>query len=229
MRADEGTGDEGEPGWERYLEPYVLVAAVASVPAVFLATFDGPFGVVGVVLNWLSMIVLTAESALLLWASDDRVRWLRSHWWLVVITVAAIPAVIFAIGPVQVLRLVRVIAAIQLVRVTRLVKVARVLRRRLHLYGARWHAVRAGLLLLAVVFLSVLLSDSTSTSRRLLDSAIEYTGPVTAATIGLVTVFVLVMIWLLMRTLRRRTDYRRARHPHGPSGDVPLEDTDESR
>ncbi len=226
MRADEGTDGEGEPDWERYLEPYVLVAAVASVPAVFLATFDGPFAVVGVVLNWLSMIVLTAESALLLWASGDRVRWLRSHWWLVVITVVTIPAVIFAVGPVQVLRLVRVIAAIQLVRVVRLVKVARVLRRRLHLYGRRWHAVRVGLLLLAVVFLSVLLSDSTSTSRRLLDSAIEYTGPVTVATTALITVLVPVVIWLLVRTLRRCTDYCRARHQHSPSGDVPTEGTD---
>lgn len=226
MRADEETSGEGEPAWERYLEPYVLVAAVASVPAVFLATFDGPFAVIGVVLNWLSMVVLTAESALLLWASRDRVRWLRSHWWLVAITVATIPAVVFAVGPVQVLRLVRVIAAIQLVRVTRLVTVARVLRRRLHLYGPRWHAVRAGLLALAVVFLSALLTDSTSTSRRLLDSAIEYTGPVTVATTGLVTVLLPVMIWLLVRTLRHRSDYRRPRPPHSPKEDVPLKGTD---
>ncbi|QGK70177.1 hypothetical protein GIY23_12145 [Allosaccharopolyspora coralli] len=229
MRAVEATGGEGEPVWERYLEPFVLVAAVASVPAVFLATFDGPFAVVGVVLNWLSMIVLTAESALLLWSSADRMRWLRSHWWLVVITVVTIPAVIFAIGPVQVLRLVRVVAAIQLVRVTRLVTVARVLRRRLHLYGPRWHAVRAGLLLLAVVFLSVLLSDPTSTSRRLLGSAIESIGPVTVATIGLITVLVPVMTWLLVRTLQRRTDYRCPRHEHGPADDVPLEGTDERK
>lgn len=202
MSAHEQSDDDGEPGWESYLEPAVLTAALASVPAVFLATFDGLFGVVGLVLNWLSMIVLTAESVLLFWTSGDRVRWLRTHWWLVAITVVAIPAVIFTVGPVQMLRLVRVIAAIHLVRVLRLVKVARTLRRRLHLYGRWWYVIWGGALLLAVVFLAIVLSDSTSTSRRLLDAAVEYAGWGAVIAAGVLVALLAVAVWLLLRKRR---------------------------
>lgn len=203
MSAHEESGGDDEPGWERCLEPVVLTAALTSVPAVFLATLDGLFGVLGLVLNWLSMTVLTAESVLLFWTSGDRVRWLRTHWWLVGVTVAAVPAVIFTVGPVQLLRLVRVIAAIQLVRVVRLVKVARTLRRRLHLDDRWWYAIWGGVLVLSVAFLAILLSDSTSTSRRLLDAAAEYAGwGVVVPAVVFVVLLVVVAVWLLRR--RRR-------------------------
>lgn len=197
------SGRDDEPDWERYFEPVVLTAAVASVPAVFLATLDGFFGAVGLVLNWLSMILLTAESALLFWTSHARLHWLRTHWWLVAITLVTIPAVIFTFGPLQVLRLVRVIAAVQLVRVLRLVKAARILRQRLHLHGRWWYAVWVGALLLGVGFLAIVLSDSTSTSRRLLDAAVEYAGPGAVITVGALVALVAVIVWLL---LRKRTD-----------------------
>ncbi len=203
MSTHERSEGDDEPGWESYLEPVVLTAALSSVPAVFLATLDGLFGVLGLVLNWLSMIVLTAESVLLFWTSGDRLRWLRTHWWLVAITVAAVPAVIFTVGPVQMLRLVRVVAAIQLVRVVRLVKVARTLRRRLRLHGRWWYAIWAGALVLAVAFLAIVLSDSTSTSRRLLDAVAEYAGwGIVGAGGAVVMLLVAVAIWLLRR--RRR-------------------------
>lgn len=154
----------------------VLVAAVASVPAVFLSPLDGPVGVIGTLINWLSMLVLTSESVLLFWRSGDRVRWLRQHWWLVLVTVVTIPAVIFAVGPVQVLRLVRVVAAVQLLNVRKLFKVARVVRRRGSGFGRMRELLAGASVLLAVVLLVMLLVDPDSSARRLLDVGLDVWG-----------------------------------------------------
>src|SRR5699024_7207303 len=54
----------------------VLIAAAASVPAVFLSPLDGPLGAVGTLINWVSMLVLTGESALLFFRNPDRSGWL---------------------------------------------------------------------------------------------------------------------------------------------------------
>lgn len=154
----------------------VLIAAVASVPAVFLSPLDGPVGVVGTLMNWLSMLVLAGESALLFVQSSDRLRWLRRHWWLVLIAVATVPAVIFAVGPVQVLRLVRVVAALQVLKVRRLVRSARIIVRR----GVRFTRLRALLsaviALLAFVLVGLVVFDPDSTVRQLFGAALRTWG-----------------------------------------------------
>ncbi|SDP95511.1 hypothetical protein SAMN04487905_11787 [Actinopolyspora xinjiangensis] len=182
----------------------VLTAAAVSVPAVFLTRLDGPVSLLGTVLNWLSMLVLTAESALLFWFSENRPRWLRDHWWMALVTVLTIPAVVFAFAPAQVLRLVRVVAAVQLVRVFRLVKVARVLHRRARRMGGPRHVLLGAVLLAALGLLGVVLADEDSPTRRTLDAVSDRWGwPVL---LGALVLSVVVIGGLVTWLRRRRAD-----------------------
>ena len=154
----------------------VLVAALASVPAVFLTLFDEPYQSAGTTLNTLSGSVLIAETVVLLAVSEDRARWVRSNLWLVGLAVVMIPAVIFAVGPVQLLRLVRVVGALRIIRVGRIIKAGRILRERAGL-DAVWQRVFSGLLIaLVAAFVALVLADPTSESRRLLDGAVQRVG-----------------------------------------------------
>lgn len=179
----------------------VLVAAAASVPAVFLVRLDGPVSLVGSVLNWASMLVLTAESVLLFWSSGDRLRWLRDHWWMALVTVVTVPAVIFAIGPAQVLRLIRVVAAIQLLRVFRLVKVAHVVHRRSWTLGRLRYILGAGVLVLAAVLTGFVLTDEDSATRQTVEAVVERWGwtPLVGAVL-----LVLASLGSLVTWIRRR-------------------------
>lgn len=195
----------GEPGRaERLAEALrvpVLIAAAASVPAVFLSPLDGPVGAVGTVINWLSMLVLAGESGLLFFQSPDRLRWLRRHWWLVLVAVATVPAVVFAAGPVQVLRLVRVVAALQVLNVRRLVKSARILVRR----GVRFARLRALLSAvtgsLALVLVGLVVLDPDSAVRQMFDAALRIWGwgPILGAGVLAGAVLGLVRTWWCSR------------------------------
>lgn len=151
----------------------MLVAAAMSIPAVFLIGLDGAAGTLGTVLNWASMVVLTGESLLLFWLSPDRLAWLRSHWWMALVAVLTVPAVLFAIGPAQVLRAARVVTAFQVLRVTRLFKVARVLHRRGERLGRFRHLPWIAVVALAVVFAGWVLADPDASSRRALEYVLE--------------------------------------------------------
>ncbi len=189
---------------EEALHIPVLIAAAISVPGVFLSALDGPAGIAGTVVNWLSMLVLTGESVLLFLASPDRLRWLRDHWWIVAVTLVSIPAVVFAIGPAQVLRLVRVVAAVQVLKVGRLLKVARVVLRRGVRFG-RLREVLAGVtVLLAVVLVLVLLANPDTAVRRVWEVGLQHWGwgPLLGALV-LVAVAVTAAAGLLRRHLHR--------------------------
>lgn len=188
----------------------VLIASLASVPAVFLTALEGSAETVGMVVNWLSMAVLAAEAVLLFWVSGDRVRWLRTHWWMVAIVVLTIPAVVFAVGPAQVLRLLRLATAIQLVRVAKLVRVARILRRRATHFGRAGRVVWVVALLLALVFLGIVLADPSTVTRRTLDTIIEQWGWAVLLGLGLLVVLVSGAVVLAVRKWRRRARRTRA-------------------
>ncbi|GAB3275687.1 hypothetical protein GCM10027563_02450 [Parasphingorhabdus pacifica] len=166
---------------ERRLQAPVLIAAAAAVPAVFLTGMDGGAGIVGTVLNWVSMVVLTGESVLLFWFSSDRIAWLRSHWWVALVAIVTVPAVLFAIGPVQVLRAARVVTAFQILRVSRLIKVARVLHRHGRRFGRLRDLLWISVLALALVFAGSVLTDPEASSRRVLSFVFDHwmwTAPV---------------------------------------------------
>lgn len=154
----------------------VLVAALASVPAVFLTLFDEPYRSAGTALNTLSGVVLIAETVVLLAVSEHRLQWVRRNPWLVGLAALMIPAVVFAVGPVQLLRLVRLVGALRIIRVGRIVKAGRIMRQRAGL-DTVWERITSGLLIaLVAAFVALVLADPTSESRRLLDGALQRFG-----------------------------------------------------
>ncbi|MCC5947755.1 MAG: hypothetical protein JJT89_04790 [Nitriliruptoraceae bacterium] len=168
--------DRADRVQERLAIP-VLIAALASIPAIFLTLLDQPWETIGSGINSLSGAVLVLETVVLLALAEDRRAWIRRNRWLVALTVIIVPAVIFAIGPVQLLRLVRVVGAIRIVRVGRILKAGRILRGRFGIN--RWweRAIGAGVTLLCAAFVAVILADPTSSTRQqLVDPVLAATG-----------------------------------------------------
>jgi CsoR family transcriptional regulator, copper-sensing transcriptional repressor len=173
---------------ERRFAMPVILAAVASVPATFLTMAEGNLATAGAVLNSATMAVFVAEALVLLALAEDRRAWLHRHRFVIGITVATIPAVLLALGPVQVLRLLRVVravGAVRILRVRRILKAGRILRTRAGLTGPVWRAVTVVLTLAGAVFVAVVLTDPSSSSRRLLDGGLERFGPLPVIVAGL--------------------------------------------
>jgi CsoR family transcriptional regulator, copper-sensing transcriptional repressor len=161
----------------------VLVAALASIPAMFLAFASGVWGTTGRVVDVASGAVLVAELLILLVVTEDRRAWIRGHLGLIALTLLVVVAVVFAVGPVQVLRLVRTVGALRILRAGRIVKAARAVRARTGHTGPVAHALSIGAGLLAAVFVGVVLADPTSRSRYLLAQLLgEVSTPVVVLT-----------------------------------------------
>ncbi|MFW5876513.1 MAG: hypothetical protein ACOCXM_07230 [Myxococcota bacterium] len=197
---DERPVDRAEELQQRLAVP-VLIAALASIPGVFLTLFDDPARTAGAVINALSGAVLVAEVIVLFAVSERKILWLKRNRWLVGTAALMAPAVVLAIGPVQLLRLVRLVGALRIIRVARILKAGRIVRERAGL-DERWQKVLgAGVSLLVAVFVAAILADPTSHTRRVLDGAVGWlgvTGVVLAgAVMGIAT--------YLVRTSRSRT------------------------
>lgn len=162
--------------WERRLAGPVLVAALASVPAVFLTLMDGTAATAGSVVNWVSGGVLVAETVVLAALSRDKHAWVQEHRALLLLTAVVIPAVVLAVGPVQLLRLVRVFGALRFLRVRRIFRAAGELREIAGLTGWTSRALTFLAALLVAAFVAVVLADPTSTSRQLVESGLERVG-----------------------------------------------------
>jgi CsoR family transcriptional regulator, copper-sensing transcriptional repressor len=171
---------------ERAIALPVLIAALASVPAVFLTLFDGRVAQTGSILNGVSGAVLIAEAVVLFAVAPDKRRWLSDNRWLVALSVAVLLAVIFAIGPVQLLRLVRVFGALRIIRVKRIFKAGAIVQER---YAADQHWQRATTVLVTVLcaaFVAIVLADPTSQSRIWAETAYGWLGPVRAVLAGVI-------------------------------------------
>lgn len=182
----ESTPDRADRLQERLAIP-VLVAALASVPAVFLTLFDGTAETVGTTINTASGAVLVAEAAVLFLVSENRLQWLRRNWWLVALAVIIIPAVLFAFAPVQLLRLVhlvRMAGALRIIRVKRILKAGRILRKRADLDHGWQRAIGVLVSLLVAGFVAVVLADPTSESRQLVENVVDLPGPLLAIVAG---------------------------------------------
>src|SRR5699024_8292106 len=159
--------------WEERLATPVFLAALASVPATFLSLFDDPYATAGVVVNYASGAVLVAETAVLLAVSDRKLEWLRRNWLLVILTLLVIAGVVLAVGPLQVVRLLRVLGALRIVRTGRFIKAVRLLRGS---DGVDSFCSNIGWLVLAVsavVFVGVVRADPSSTARQLIDRGVS--------------------------------------------------------
>lgn len=164
---------------ERFTVP-VVAAALASVPATFLTMMEGSAATLGSVLNYATLAVFASESVVLFVLAGDRLGWLRRHRLPVILTLATVPAVLLALGPVQALRLlrfVRVLGALRIIRVARIVRAGRVLRQRAGLEGLPARVAVGTASLLAAVFVALVLADPSSATRRFLDSTLGDYGP----------------------------------------------------
>ncbi|MBB3661511.1 hypothetical protein FB384_000415 [Prauserella sediminis] len=173
------TGDEQSDRadeFERKLTIPVLIAALASIPAVFLTRAGGTAAAIGTVLNWASVSVLVGESVVLLWLEGSVRRWLRRYRWQLLVVAAAVPAVVFVIGPLQVLRLVLLLGGFHILRARRIVNAGRVVVERLGLGQRRARWVLAGVIVLAGVFSLIVLADPDSRSRHVVDWFLEHVG-----------------------------------------------------
>ena len=163
---------------DRFTTP-VVVAALAAVPATFLSMLEGAAGVVGEVVNWASLAVFLVEAVVLFFVTDHRMAWLRRHAAVVALTAIAVPAVVYAVAPVQALRLlavVRGVGALRIIRVNRILRAGRVVRRRAGIGGRLATGVTIGVTVLAAVFAALVLADPTSTTRAVLDAAYARLG-----------------------------------------------------
>lgn len=184
----------------------VLIAALASVPAVFLTLMDEPYQSAGSTLNTISGGVLIAETVVLFAVSDQRLTWVRRNLWLVALAVVMIPAVIFAVGPVQLLRLMRVVGALRIIRVGRIFKAGRIVRERAGLNAVWQRVIGAVLVTLVAAFVTIVLADPTSQSRQLLDGAVDRIGVIGVLLAGTV----LAVATYIVRTHRDDESQQRA-------------------
>lgn len=196
--------------WEQRLAVPVLLAAAVAIPAVFLTMLDHPgWQLTGHALNWASLLVLSAETVVLLALCGDKRAWLRHHKWSLLITIVAVPAVIYAIAPVQALRLLtlaKIVGTLRILRANTLVNAGRVLARRLRLPG-RWRfALIAAASALAAGFVALVLVDPTAARehRLLLQELRGWLGAKPALVAGLLLAAVTFLIVLYRRRLPTR-------------------------
>jgi CsoR family transcriptional regulator, copper-sensing transcriptional repressor len=178
----------------------VLVAALASVPAVFLTMTSGVWAVIGTVLNTASGITLIGESVLLLLVSGERLRWIREHRGELVLAIATLPTVVLFVGPVQVFRLIIFLSAMRLLRVRRILAAADVISRRAELPRHHRTLVLAAVTTVAVVFVAVVLLDPHSVSHRIADWVAQHVGLAPPVVTVLLVVLIVLGAWVLERS-----------------------------
>lgn len=203
-RHSDPTLHERAERWEQRLAIPVLVAALVSVPAIFLmTTTDGVPEAVGRALNWASMTVLLGESLVLVLLSQDIVNWVRAHRWELLLAAATVPAVVFAVGPVQILRVVLAAGTLRVLRVRRILRAGRVLMRNLQLGARRRKVVLAAVVVLAGTFLGVVLANPNSKTRRFFTWLADQMGIFPTILVGLMVAGALYVTfrWLTVTKL----------------------------
>ena len=192
--------------WETRLAWPVLLAALLSVPAVFLTLLDEPWEMIGHIGLYLATAVLVFETALFFLISPKKVDWVRRNWWLIGLTVATILAVVFSIGPMQLFRTVRSVGALRVLRAKQVAKAGESLAKSSQSRWRRW----LGQILATLVdgtFVVLALVVPESEARSSLENYVGEDGvPFAAAAAGLITV---VAMYFLVRTPRKQRENSR--------------------
>jgi hypothetical protein len=192
--------------WEKRLAMPVLVAALISVPAVFLTTTGGASALVGRALNWASLVLLSGEPLLLLLLSKDVTDWLWSHKWEMLLATLTVPAVIFVVGPVQILRLALSVGTLRVLRVSRILRAAREVVQRVHASVWRRRMILAAAAVVAGGFVALVVVDADSKTRRGLAWIVERIGlaPTVLSAVFAAVLLVLGIRWFGHTRLARR-------------------------
>lgn len=197
----------------------VLVAALMSVPAVFLTMTSGIWAVIGSVLNTASGATLIGESVLLLLVSRERLKWIREHRAELMLAAATVPTVVLFVGPVQIFRLLIFLSAVRLVRVRRILSAADVISRRARLPRRHRNLVLLAVTGIAVVFVAVVLIDPHSISHRVADWVARHVGLAPAVVTVLLVVIIVVGAWLLDRSYWLVAQLLRRKNEAAPAED----------
>lgn len=182
---DDSKAAARERRWQARLAVPVLVAALVSIPAVFLTFLSGPWSDAGRVINFLSGLVLVGETLILFLVAPSKRAWFKRHLWLVVLTVLVVIGVLFALGPVQLFRIIRLVGALRILRTGRIIKAGRLLSGRI---SGRWNRLAAlGASILVAIFVAATLADPSSTVREILRGVLPFDfGPIAVIASGLV-------------------------------------------
>ena len=187
-----------EERWQNRLAVPVLVAALASIPAMFLSVAGGIWGTTGHVVDIASGAVLVAETVILFVVAENRRAWVRGHLGLIALTLLVVAAVVFALGPVQVLRLVRTVGALRVLRAGRIVRAAKAVRARYGWTGRFSHVFSVAAGVLVAVFVGIVLADPTSRSRSLLTSILGDIGTAGVVALSVVAGIILGLATFLL-------------------------------
>lgn len=180
---------------EAWLTVPVLVAALVSVPAVFLAAWgEGVWAKVGLITDWAAAGVLWIEWLTLMLLAQNPLGWLRRHKWTVTVALLSIPAVMFTLGPAQLLRLAYVVSTLRIMRVRRIINAARAVNRRLSGKGHK-RLLLAATCLVSGAFAGVLLLDPAGETWLAVDLAIHHVGLVSAVVLVTFGIAALAVYW----------------------------------
>ncbi|MGH8878700.1 MAG: metal-sensitive transcriptional repressor family protein [Stackebrandtia sp.] len=192
---------------ERRLTVPVLVAAVVSVPAVFLAAWgSGGWAITGIVIDALAGALLWFEWIILLLLAENKREWLKRHRWTLLIVVLTIPAVVFALGPFQLLRIVYSIATLRVLRVRRIISAGRVVQRRLELSGLTKVILAIGVSALCLVFSAVLLFDPNSDTWVVAELVVRHLDIGPTAILGVALLLIAFLLWRNRRRDKKAMD-----------------------
>ena len=195
--------DELQQRWGSWLAWPVLIAAIVSVPAVFLTLLDEPFELIGHIGLWLATTVLVLETVVFFLISPKKVEWVRRNWWLIGLTLVAVLAVVFSIGPMQLFRLVRSAGALRVLRAKQVAKAGESLAKKGHSpWRQRFGKILATVVVAAFVVLAFAVPESEARGT-LEDFVGEEWVPVAAAVAGLLT---LAVMYFLVRTPRKQKE-----------------------
>ena len=208
--ADAGLGktsddqiDELQERWEKRLAWPVLIAAIMSVPAVFLTLLDEPWEMIGHTLLYLTTAVLILETTVFFLISPKKIDWVRRNWWLIGLTIATVLAVIFSIGPMQLFRALRSVGALRVLKAKQVAKAGESLAKRSRSKWNRWLGQILATLVVGT-FVVLALTVPESEARTTLENYVGEDGvPFAAAAAGIVTV---IAMYFLVRTPRKQQD-----------------------
>jgi voltage-gated potassium channel len=128
--------DQRSTAIAKHLEPFLLVAAILTVPTTIIeeSHIGEPWRGIATGLNWVIWLMFFAEIVIMLSVVQSKRDWLRHHLLEVAIVVLTPPALLTAVQPIRLLRLLRVL---------RLFRLAPLVRKSMSMEGLRFAATLA--------------------------------------------------------------------------------------